>query len=691
MNQFRFSFRVTALFLVIVLIMGVFVVRLYGVQVVESTKQTANDAGTFTYQTRVTAARGEILDRNGNVLIGNRASFNISLVYDVLFSADNPNEKLRQLTNLAVENGLTIVDHLPVTDKKPYEYTTEQFSSLWNGYLKTYLSELDWDTDMSAPQLIRRLMDRYNIPEDWSEDEARRVISVRYELALRHYTNLPTYIFVEDVDPDTLAKLMELNVPGANVETSTVREYNTEYAAHILGTVGPMSQEQYDYYKDLGYSMDAVIGQSGLEQAFEEDLHGTDGLRETTISADGTILKEEYLVEPKAGNNIELAIDIGLQKTTEDALAALIEDLKANGLNEYGSGKDVGGGAAVVMSVKTGEVLACASYPTFNLKTYSEDFADLVANEDTPLVNRALEACYPPGSVFKPCTTIAALQSGAIDPDIEITDEGIYRRFEDQGYLPRCMLWTTAHSTHGTLTIQKALQVSCNYFFYEIGYRTGIEAIEQTAKGLGLGEYSGVELYEARGARACPEVKAANHEGSDAVWFGGDTVSAAIGQSEHSYTPIQLCSYMCTLGNRGTRYKATFLRRVISSDYQDLLFVNEPVILSQMEISQEAYDVFSEGMRLSANKGTACTYLWNINLGIDICAKTGTAEHGSGGSDNASFVVFAPKEDPVIAIAVYVERAAGSSNLGQIPRAVLIDYFNDSSFSDYYPSEYRMN
>ena len=192
MNQFRFSFRVTALFLVIVLIMGVFVVRLYGVQVVESTKQTANDAGTFTYQTRVTAARGEILDRNGNVLIGNRASFNISLVYDVLFSADNPNEKLRQLTNLAVENGLTIVDHLPVTDKKPYEYTTEQFSSLWNGYLKTYLSELDWDTDMSAPQLIRRLMDRYNIPEDWSEDEARRVISVRYESVSYTHLTLPT-------------------------------------------------------------------------------------------------------------------------------------------------------------------------------------------------------------------------------------------------------------------------------------------------------------------------------------------------------------------------------------------------------------------------------------------------------------------------------------------------------------------
>lgn len=692
MNQFRFSFRVGAVLLVIALLMGVFAVRLYDVQVLQSTKQTANDAGTFTYRTRVTAARGEILDRNGNVLIGNRASFNISLVYDVLFSAEHPNEKLRQLTNLAYESGLKIVDHLPITAKKPYEYTTDQFSSIWNGYLKTYLAEQDWDTDISAPQLIRRMMDRYNIPEDWSEDEARRVLSVRYELSLRHCTNLPTYIFVEDVDSATLAKLMELNVPGANVETSTVREYNTNYAAHILGTVGPFgSDEQYEHYKELGYPMDAVIGQSGLEQAFEEQLHGTDGMRETTISEDGSILEEHYLVEPKAGNNVELSIDIGLQKTTEDALRDLIEDLKANGLNEWGSGKDVGGGSAVVMSVKTGEVLACASYPTFNLQTYSDDFADLVANEDTPLVNRALDATYPPGSVFKPCTTIAALQSKAISPDIEIRDEGIYRRFEDQGYLPRCMLWTTAQATHGTLTIQEALQYSCNYFFYEIGYRTGIEAIEQTAKGLGLGEYTGVELHEARGTRASPEAKAANHTGDEALWFGGDTVSAAIGQSEHSYTPIQLCSYMCTLGNKGTRYKATFLRRVISADYQNLLFVNEPVILSQMDITQETYDVFSEGMRLSANKGTACTYLWNIKLGIDICAKTGTAEHGSGGSDNASFVVFAPREDPVIAISVYVERAAGSSNLGKVPRAILIDYFNQSSFADYYPSEYRMN
>lgn len=691
MNQFRFSFRVGALLLAIALMVGVFAVRLYGLQVQESTKQTANDAGTFTYRTRVTAARGELLDCNGNVLVGNRASFNISLVYDVLFSADDPNEKLRQMTNLAVENGLKIVDHLPVSAKKPYEYTTDQFSSVWNGYLKKYLSEQDWDTDISAPQLIRRMMDRYNIPEDWSEDEARRVLSVRYELSLRHYTNLPTYVFLEDVDPSTLAKLMELNVPGANVETSTAREYKTTYAAHILGTVGPMSDRQYEHYKELGYPMDAVVGQSGFEQAFEEQLHGTDGLRETTISEDGTIIEEHYIVEPKAGNNIELAIDIGLQQTTEDALAALIENLRANGLNEYGTGKDVGGGAAVVMSVKTGEVLACASYPTFNLETYSEDFSKLIADEHTPLVNRALDAAYPPGSVFKPCTTIAGLQSGAIDPDIEITDEGIYRRFEDQGYLPRCMLWTTAHATHGTLNIQRALQVSCNYFFYEVGYRTGIEAIEQTAKGLGLGEYTGVELHEERGTRASPETKAANHEGTDSFWFGGDTVSAAIGQSEHSYTPIQLCSYMCTLGNRGTRYKATFLRRVISSDYQNLMFVNEPVIMSQMDISPEIYDVFSEGMRLSANKGTACTYLWNIGLGIDICAKTGTAEHGSGGSDNASFVVFAPREDPVIAISVYVERAAGSSNLGQIPRAILLDYFNKTSSADKYPSEYRLN
>ena len=229
MNQYKTTLRVSAIFIIIVLVMGIFSVRLYSVQVKDHDSSRINGAdGTYTYSTRVTAARGQILDRNGNILIGNRASFNINLVYDVLFSSSNPNENLRRLTNMAVENGLTITDHLPVTMSKPYEYRKDEFSSVWSNYLTTYLTERDWDTDISAPQLIRRLKDRYNFPDDWTEDEVRRVISVRYELELRHCTNLPVYVFAEDVDSDVLAEMMELNVPGAFVQSSTVREYYTD-------------------------------------------------------------------------------------------------------------------------------------------------------------------------------------------------------------------------------------------------------------------------------------------------------------------------------------------------------------------------------------------------------------------------------------------------------------------------------
>lgn len=694
MNQYKITLRVSAIFIIMVLVMGIFSIRLYSVQVKDHDSTKVNGvAGTYTYSTRVTAARGQILDRNGNILVGNRASFNINLVYDVLFSSDDPNENLRRLTNMAIENGLTITDHLPVTLSKPYEYRKDEFSSQWSDYLTTYLTERDWDTDISAPQLIRRLKDRYNFPEDWTEDEVRRVISVRYELELRHCTNLPVYVFAEDVDADALAEMMELNIPGAFVQSSTVREYYTDLAAHILGTVGPMNSTEYEYYQKLDYPMDAYVGKSGFELAFEEQLHATDGMLETTIAADGTIVDEHYSVEPKAGNNIQLTIDIDMQQATEDALAEMFQVLQSGELNEYHTGSDASGGACVVMSVKTGEVLACASYPTFNLSTYREDYSELVKDKFNPLFNRALEGTYPPGSIFKPCTTIAALESGSIDPDITIEDKGVYWRFEDQGYLPRCMLWTTMMATHGTLTIQEALQKSCNYFFYEIGWRTGIENIEKTAKALGLGEYTGVEIAEAKGVRASPEAKAKTFDGDAGIWFGGDTVAAAIGQSSHEYTPIQMCSYAATLANQGTRYKATFLKSIISSDYETIIQKNEPVILSQLDISDQTYDIYTDGMQRSAYKGTASSYLRELQdtLGIQVCAKTGTAEHGTGGSDNAAFICFAPKDDPQIAIAVYAERAANSSFLGQIPMKLIQFYYNQSAYLDTVPAENRLD
>ncbi len=680
MNQHKFSFRVGVLILLIAVMAGIFGVRLYDVQVTQASQVDHTPSGSHTYRTRVTAARGEILDRNGKVLIGNRASYNLTLIYAIVFSAENPNENLRKLTNLCNELRLEMTDHFPVTMEKPYTYTTDEYSSTWNSYFKTFLDERGWDSDISAPQLIRRLKDIYHLPADWTEEETRRVISIRYELDLRRWTSLPTYVLLNDVDSVSLAAITELNIPGVNVETSTVRQYNTTYAAHILGRIGLMNAEEYEIYKEKDYAMDAYVGKEGLERAFEDDLHGTDGLRVTTISADGTVLEEYYKTMPQAGKNIELTIDIDLQKVSEDALKAHILSLREDD-------GDAEGGAVVVQQVKTGQILACASYPTFDPATYSQKYNELLETDFAPLYNRALQAAYPPGSTYKMVTTIASIDSGTIGRWVEIEDKGIYRRFEDVGYTPRCMLYTTAGATHGYVNAMEALAVSCNYYFYEVGYQTGITKIDEVAKALGLGEATGVELDESVGRRANAETKKLLYSKGYDGWYDADTVAAAIGQSENRFTPMQLACYTSALANHGTRYKATFLQRVLSSDYSELLYESTPVVASQLNISDEAYAAYTEGMRLSVTWANGTSHYYLGDYDVAVCAKTGTAEHGGNGSDNAAYVLYAPADDPQIAIAVYVEKGTPGSRLAKVARAILDAYFSTSSNVDTVPAE----
>ncbi|MBP3413099.1 MAG: hypothetical protein J6K89_07540 [Oscillospiraceae bacterium] len=691
MRQHKFRFRIAVMISLVVLVFGAYMIRLYDIQVTQAREQGVDAPGTYTYRTRVTAARGEIIDCNGNVLVGNRASFNLVLINEALFNSSEPNESLRRLTNLAHELGLDVTDHFPVTQKKPYEYTKDEMSSTWNSHFKSFLADREWDADISAPQLIRRLRDAYRIPEDWSEEEIRRVISVRYELALRTCTNLPTYVFLEDVDAASLAALNDLNIPGLNVETSTVREYHTDYAAHILGRIGQMNAEEYEYYKEFDYAMDAYVGKEGLEQAFELQLHGTDGLRETKVAADGTVIEEHYIQEPIAGNHVELSIDINLQRIAEEEMERLIRDLNENGLNQSNMGRDAEAGAVVAMEVKTGKVLVCSSYPTYSLATFYEDYNELKEMKPEPFLNRALNATYPPGSVFKMATTIAGIDAGVITANTQIVDQGIYTRFASSGYYPRCLLWTNRQMTHGAIDVKQALAVSCNYYFYEVGWLAGIDAIDRVAATLGLGEYTGVEVTEYKGRRANSDTKKELYGGSSGAWYGADTVSAAIGQSEHRYTPMQICNYICALANKGTRYKATFLSRVISSDYQTLLHENEPKVEAKLDMSEEAYRACVEGMNLATTWGMGTSYTLFHDYPVNVCAKTGTAEHGSGGSDNASFVIFAPAEDPEIAIAIYLEKGGQGGNLGKIAKSILDSYFSETGSVDTVPGENILN
>ena len=679
--------RIIVFFVLLAVLLGFFAFRLYVVQVVNATDSDTS-ISTYTYQTNVSAARGQILDRNGNILVSNRASYNVIINDYVLFNADDPNERLLQLVQLCDKLGIDYADHLPITQTKPYDYTLEDEPEAWQDYFKTYLAAYNWDADISAQQIIKLMKEVYKIPNDWDEEDARKVLGLRYELKLRSCASLDTYILVEDVNSTDLAALMELDIPGMTVETATVREYHTPYAAHILGRVGLMSADEYEQYKQEGYSMNAYVGKEGVELEFEEYLHGTDGTRLTTVTSSGEVVSEYYAEEPQAGRNVELTLDIGLQGVTEEALEDCILNLRENGVGAEQEGKDAEGGAAVVMSVKTGDVLACASYPTFDLSTYYQDFNRLNEDEMAPLYNRALNAIYPPGSIFKMATAIAALDNGVVSQYLSIEDQGIYRYYED--YQPACYIYTASGVTHGAVNMMQALSVSCNYYFYDVGRMTGIDKIDEVAKILGLGEDTGLELPNADGYRANPETKKKLYDDPDqSGWYGADTLMASIGQSENKFTPLQMCVYTTALANGGTRYRAHLLNKVISADYQELLEDVQPEIMSQLDMSDEAVEMVYNGMRLCATEGTANAVFKDYPIAV--CCKTGTAQHGAEGSDNASFVLFAPAEDPEIAIAIYVEKGAQGGNLGTVAKQILDYYFSSEVLRESYLQEGLIN
>ncbi len=685
--------RAVVLLMIFIGVLVLYGFKLFDLQIIE-TKGNRDNATTYSTITTVRAARGDILDRNGKVLVGNRASYDLVFNHYVIKSADNRNEHLLRLYRKCKELGIEYLDHFPVTKSRPFEYTLQDYPAAWQKYFQNFMVDWELDPDVTAPLLLEKLRSRYDIPETWTDEEARAVVGMRYEFDLRGVTYLPNYIFIEDVSDDDLSAILELNIPGLMVESSTVREYHTTYGAHILGYLGGMDSTDWAKYKDEGYSMDAYIGQSGFEEAFEDYLHGIDGMRWDKVSKDGTIISSVYKKDPQAGANVETTIDIDLQKIAEDSLARLMNQLLDPNFNPSDEvAEDAEGAAVIVMDIKTGQILACASYPTYNLATMHQDWDKIDANPLKPFFNRAFGAHYAPGSSYKMCTLTAAMRNGQYTPGEIITDEGEFTKYP--GFNPKCLVYTMSKGqwTHGDIDATKALEVSCNYFFYELGDRISIEQLDETAKGFGLGEPTGIELQEDIGWRANRESKKKSYTGLNANWFVGDKILAAIGQSENRFTPLQLCVYASTLANQGTRMKATFLNRVVSSDYRTLIMENKPQIASKMDISAENYETYMQGMRqvITGPGGTARSHLGGKEdpkpFPVAVCAKTGTAQHSSGGSDHGAFICFAPMEKPEIAIAIYGEKAAHGSWLAPVAEDILKAYFEMERASDVFTYE----
>ena len=658
---------------------------LYDAQMIHGAEYLARSQNSIAETQTVEAARGDILDRYGRVLVSNRVTYQVALNTDAM--EKNRNDILLALIRIARDAGVEWEDTLPITAQPPFRYTTDtpfQYPTTdEEGSPTTSLTRLGrlavkmkWIDDPTADgaqgaplptaeELLEKMRESFQL--ELEDADMRAVAGVLYELYYRSMVNSwPPYVFAEGVDIDFISKVKEQGLSGVEIEAATVRTYNTEYAAHLLGRVGAI--ENWDAYKDLDldgdgtpdYEMDDTVGKEGAELAFESYLRGTAGVREVERNTSGKVVSEKWTTAPQPGDNVVLTIDIDLQKQVEDILSQAIPQLAS---------EDTEGAACVVMDVNRAEVLASASYPSYHLATYSADLAENSADPLKPFLNRAFQGVYAPGSTFKMVTAVAGLESGIIEPDTEIMDTGVYTYYQDDG--PQCWYWRQYRRKHGLVNVSEALEVSCNVFFFDVGRRVGIQGLQEFAAKFGLGEPTGIELYEETGVMAGPEYT----QSMGQTWYEGSTLSVAIGQESSQFTPLQLANYIATLVNGGTRYSAHLLKEVKSSDFSQVLYTYEPEVLDSIDIQPENLDAVKAGMlALTTGKGSLARYFQD--LPVQVGAKTGSAQVNAETESNAVFVCFAPYDDPQIAISLVVEKGGSGSTLASIAADILRYYFS---------------
>ncbi|MBQ3257039.1 MAG: hypothetical protein IJA67_06480 [Oscillospiraceae bacterium] len=712
---------------VVILLLVLYFGVLFKLQIVEGAKYSEESANSITSEEVVAATRGNIVDRYGRPLVSSRECHNIVINTEELFEQEDYNADILRLIETVEEYGQDYNDDLPITMSSPFEFTemTAIQKTILEGYLKNaavYQTKLAMasglaeysvdetgeqildengdpiilvDDEITAVELMAFFRARYDIDSGYDNEQTRKIAGMRYAINSRYIVASSEYIFVEDASLALITKLLESDFPGVEVKTSYVREYKTTGAAHILGYTGLMTAEEYTKYKTKGYSMDAKVGKEGAEVAFEEYLHGVDGKVRITKTADGAVVRKEYIEEPIPGNNVYLTIDIMLQEAVERILDSGIQRIMEDRakLNEEAvrDGKldeilgEITGAGMVMMDVKTGEPLAIASWPTFDLATLMDNYAEIAADESKPLFNRALSGTYAPGSTFKPVTAIACLNepSTGVTVNTTIEDEGVYREFADQGYAPRCWAYGV-QPLHGSVNVSGAIAVSCNYFFYSIGRYLGIDLLADYAKRFGLGVSTGIELPESVGVMSTQEYKI---QLTGASWYIGDTIQASIGQSYNLFTPLQMATYISTVANSGERHTASILKRVTTYDNAETLYTREPVVLSRVESAEENYEAVRYGMYLVSTQkdGSAVDTFGNYH--IPVASKTGTAQIGEGKTNNGIFVCFAPYDDPEVAVAIMVEHGKSGATIAFMAREALDAYFSIKETSETVESE----
>lgn len=642
---------------VVIVLMTVFLcslfVRLFSLQIVNGEKYRESSLKSLVKTVPLKAKRGDILDRYGRVIVTSEINYNVE-ISKYSKTAETLNKTIYNLILLMEKNDSRYTDTLPISEK-PYQYTKEKDS------VKSYLKNLELPENLKADEVIGELRKRYKIDNTIPRNYIRKVISVRSEMELRQFSSNNSYVFAKNVNMNVVTVIKEdsTTFPGVNVTTTYERAYPENVGAHFLGRVGPIYKEEYEILKDKGYSFTDVIGKEGIEKVYDLELKGTDGIRKLEQDSNGKIVSYETLEPASSGNDIILTIDLNLQKCAEEALSEMINNLRVT------MAPDVSGGAVCVLNIHSGEVLAMASYPTYSLASFEEDYNANYKNNDKPFWNRAISGTYAPGSTYKILTSLAGLEENAVSVSEQIRDLGKYTFYDD--YQPVCHVYP---GSHGYVNVTDAITYSCNYYFYETGRRLGIDKLEHYSKKFGLGLLSGIEIPgEAKGIVASKAEKKERGE----IWYPGDTLQAAIGQSDHLFTPIQLSNYIATVVNGGTRYKTHLLYK-IKDTKSGTIRETMPVIEEEVNIKPENYKAIMAGMRSVAEDGTASDTFRDFDIAVG--GKTGTAQ--AVGTNNALFVAFAPYDDPEISISVVVEHGEHGNSIAPVAKEVFKEYFINS-------------
>ena len=663
---------------VLIYVLGIILIaRLFNLQIVHGAEYREESNTRLTRESVLEASRGAILDKTGATLVDSKIQFSLEM-YKSKVDTATLNQSILNMINVLEKYETSYVDSFPIKIE-PFEFTiSEQELLSWKKSNK--LSE-----DITAEQAFYKFKSKYGIDTNNIQD-ARKIMSIRYEANQKGYSSTKAIRIADNISREAVAEFSESSdkFVGINIVVEPVRQYTSgSLASHILGYAGKINSQEYEQRKST-YGSNDIIGKTGIEYVFEEYLKGKNGTKQIDMAVDGTTTAEYVSKEATAGSDVVLTIDANLQKVTEDALASNIQKIASGG---FGKAYNAKAGACVVMNVNSGEVLAMASYPNYDPSDFvggisTEAWNNYTNNTAKPLVDKAIQNSYSPGSTYKMVTAIAGLESGAINLNTKINDTGVYKKY---GISMNCWYYTDYHRGHGYLNVSEAIEKSCNYFFYETGDRMGIDKLAEFARYFGLGTKTGIELQgETAGVLADRETKKQKHP-DDQNWNPGNTLNASIGQGDNEFSPLQMARYISMLANGGHKIDVSIVKTIRNSDGSEASreeinkFVNKKLGLEEdtqeeKQLNQNYLNAVLQGMKSVTSDTGGTAYVRFKDFNISVGGKTGSAE-APNNQVHAWFVGFAPFENPEIAIVVMVENGGHGNYTAEVVRDIMGEYF----------------